>query len=44
MQSILREWYAQYRYGKLAQPLDNTIEQYSVRRLAGQVAEYLDEL
>ena len=44
IRAALEELYQKFQAGKLAQPVDSSIEAYSIEKLTGQVAGFLDEI
>ncbi len=44
IRAILEELYQKFREGKLAEPVDSSIEKYSIEKLTGKVAGFLDEI
>jgi glycosyltransferase involved in cell wall biosynthesis len=44
IKEAIRQLYKDYQVGQLQQPVDSEIEQYSVRKLTGQLAEWLEKM
>ncbi|MCB9297348.1 MAG: glycosyltransferase [Lewinellaceae bacterium] len=44
IRAILEELYQKFREGKLAKPVDSSIEKYSIEKLTGEVAGFLEEI
>ncbi|MEM1325343.1 MAG: glycosyl transferase family 1 [Bacteroidota bacterium] len=44
IKTAIRALYEKYQHGQLQQPVDSDIEQYSVRKLTGKLAKWLEEI